>query len=370
MNVKDPLLLACSLEQQNSVLALTRVDARETAQSDFVAISRDIEGARMRLFGQNCPGRRTVRFGKGIVTVLLLAVVGIASAMADVPERARADIDRIIGDKGRYAADEQAYRVVIPREAATLVVDSQTLSPNIGLNSWAGFKSAVHHEAVFTGQFLLLEDEVDAALSASVHAGLQVTALADSSLFAGPRLKTLDVAGVGTYQGLASSFRGVLDAIRRKRASAPRPIEKMPELSLDSSINAEPLNVILSMRGSVSQGVYRAAIGQRALLFGELLGREMGISTWIVFTGTDNNALAHGEFVTRPDELQKLLKALISRNIKVTSIRNHLVSEHPEFIFISFWQQGKSVELARGLRYALDVQVGASATEHSASHSE
>jgi hypothetical protein len=125
--------------------------------------------------------------------------------------------------------------------------------------------------------------------------------------------------------------------------------------------------LILSMRGSVSQGVYRAAIGQRALLFDELLGREMGISTWVVFTGTDNNALAHGEFVTRPDELQKLLKALISRNIKVVSILNHMVGEHPEFLFVRFWQQGRSVEVAKGVRYALDVQVGAIATEHIAS---
>jgi hypothetical protein len=322
------------------------------------------------LVGHNTPDRRTVRFMKGIVAVLLLAVVGIASAMAEVPERARADIDRIIGDKGTYAADAKAYKVVIPREAATLVLDSQTLSPNVGLNSWAAFMSAVHHEAVFTGQFLLLEDEVDSALSASVHSGLQVTALADSSLFAGPRLKTLDLAGVGTYQGLASSFREVLDAIRHRRALVLRPTEKLPELSLDSSINPAPLDAILSMRGSVSQGVYRAAIGQRALLFGEVLGREMGISTWIVFTGTDNNSVAHGEFVTTSDELQNLLKALISRNIKVVLIRNHMVGEHPELMFISFWQQGRSVELARWLRYALDVQVGAIAAEHSVKHNE
>jgi Domain of Unknown Function (DUF1259) len=183
-------------------------------------------------------------------------------------------------------------------------------------------------------------------------------------------LEVLDVAGVGTYQGLASSFRKALDAIRRRRASVPRPIEKLPELSLDSSINPVPLNAILSMRGSVSQGVYRAAIGQRALLFGEVLGREMGISTWIVFTGTDNNSVAHGEFVTTSDELQNVLEALISRNIKVTLIRNHMVGEHPELMFISFWQQGRSVELARGLRYALDVQVGAIATEHTAKRSE
>jgi hypothetical protein len=364
MNSKNPLLLiACSLKQTKRELSFPRIGAAGPPQSVVVTMRRDPEG----LFGHNTPERRTVRFMRDIVAVLLLAVVGVASAMAEVPERARADIDRIIRDKGTYAADEGVYKVVLPREAATIVQDSQTLSPNVGLNSWAAFISGVHHEAVLTGQLLLLEDEVDTVLPAALDAGLQVTGLADSSLFAGPRLEVLDVAGVGTYQGLASSFRKALDAIQRRRISTPRPVEKLPELSLDSSINPEPLNAILSMRGSVSQGVYRAAIGQRALLFGELLGREMGISTWIVFTGTDNNSLAHGEFVTRPDELQKLLKALISRNIRVVSIRNHMVGEHPEFLFVRFWQQGRSVEVARGVRYALDVQVGAIATERSAS---
>jgi len=333
MNSKNPLLLiACSLKQTKRELSFPRIGAAGPPQSVVVTMRRDPEG----LFGHNTPERRTVRFMRDIVAVLLLAVVGVASAMAEVPERARADIDRIIRDKGTYAADEGVYKVVLPREAATIVQDSQTLSPNVGLNSWAAFISGVHHEAVLTGQLLLLEDEVDTVLPAALDAGLQVTGLADSSLFAGPRLEVLDVAGVGTYQGLASSFRKALDAIQRRRISTPRPVEKLPELSLDSSINPEPLNAILSMRGSVSQGVYRAAIG-------------------------------HGEFVTRPDELQKLLKALISRNIRVVSIRNHMVGEHPEFLFVRFWQQGRSVEVARGVRYALDVQVGAIATERSAS---
>jgi hypothetical protein len=143
-----------------------------------------------------------------------------------------------------------------------------------------------------------------------------------------------------------------------------------PELQLDSSIDPGPLNTILSMRGSVLDGVYRAAIGRRALLDGETIGREMGISTWVAFAGTDDHALVQGEFAATSDELQNLLKALRSKNFNVTSIRNHPAGEHPQFLFVRFWQQGKSVELARGLRYALDVQVGSVATERSANRNE
>ncbi len=295
-----------------------------------------------------------------ILAALLLANVAVSSSNAQVPEQARTAIDRIIGSRGAYIADEKVYKVVLPQEAATIVQDYQTLSPNIGLNSWVAFTSAVHHEALVTGQFLLLEDEVDPVLTIALNSDLQVTGLTDSSLFDGPRVKTLDVMGVGTYEDLASGFRRTLDEIRRTRADASQKRLKVasPELQLDSSIDPGPLNTILSMRGSVSEGVYRAAIGRRALLYGEMVGREMGISTWIAFTGTDNHALVQGEFAATSDELQNLLKALRSKDIKVTSIRNHTTGEHPQFLFVRFWKQGRSVELARALRYVLNVQVG------------
>ncbi len=53
----------------------------------------------------------------------------------------------------------------------------------------------------------------------------------------------------------------------------------------------------------------------------------------------------------------ELLK-LETNDIKITSIGNHTVGEHPQFLFVRVWQQGASVELAKELRYALDVQVG------------
>lgn len=303
---------------------------------------------------------------------LLLAIIGVSSSVAEVPEQARVAIDRIIGGKGMYIADEGVYKVVLPREAATVVLDYQTLSPNIGLNSWVAFTPGVHHEALLTGQLLLREDEVNPVLTTTLNAGLQVTGLADLSLFEGPRLKVLDVTGLGGYQDLASMYRQALDEMRRVRAEVIRKSTKfsLPTLSLDSSIDPGPLNNILSMRGGISQGVYRAAIGRRGLLGGETIGREMGISTWIAFAGTNDNALAQGEAAATSNELHSFLVALLSRGFKIVSIRNHFVGEHPQYLFVRFWQQGRSIDLARGLRYALDVQVGAITTSGDAKRVE
>src|SRR5439155_1004123 len=81
----------------------------------------------------------------------------------------------ILNAKGIYVAEEGAYKFVMPREAATIVWDYQSLSPNIGLNSWATFSAGVHREAMLTGQLLLLGDEVNEVLGAALDNGLEIT---------------------------------------------------------------------------------------------------------------------------------------------------------------------------------------------------
>src|SRR6266851_936445 len=119
----------------------------------------------------------------------ILAAVFSTAAIAAVPQQARVSIDRITGGKGTYLADDGAYKVVFPREEATIITDDRTLSPSLGLNSWVAFTAAIHHDAILTGQFLLLEDEVNAVLTVALDAGLEVTGLAASSVFEGPRLQ-------------------------------------------------------------------------------------------------------------------------------------------------------------------------------------
>jgi acetolactate synthase regulatory subunit len=63
--------------------------------------------------------------------------------------------------------------------------------------------------------------------------------------------------------------------------------------------------------------------------------------------------------IVNPSELQRVLRALRARDFAITSIPKHTVAEHPESIFIGVWKQGTALELARGLRFALDVEVGA-----------
>ena len=291
------------------------------------------------------------------IAALMLTVNPVSAA---VPENTRALIDGILKTRGTYVAEEGAYKIVMPREAATIITDDQSLSPNLGLNSWITFSSGVHREAILTGQFLLLADEINAVLSAALDNSLEVTGLADSTLFAGPHLYTMDVTGIGTFQALANAVRKSLDEVQlvRKKNAGKAMRDASPSLPQSSGISGPPLDSVLSMRGVVSGGVYRAAIGRKAILHGDPIGREMGMTTWLSFAGTDNHALSTGEMLSTADELQNVLRALRKKGISVSSIRNHTFGEHPQVVFVRFWAEGPALELAKALRFALEVQVG------------
>lgn len=355
MNSKTPLFFAAFTA--NMTITTSRIPS---VRSNRVRQSMQLLARNTKSYGLGRPLRQ-------VVTASLLAIATASPLTAEVPTQARAAIDRTMGSPGTYHPEEGVYKIVLPQPKATVVLDYQTLSPNFGLNSWVSFTSAVHHEALLSGQLLLLEDEVNPVMTAVLNAGLEINGLADSSTFDGPRLKTLDVTGVGTFQSLAAAYRKALDEIQRTRVDAIRQGSKVapPMLSLDSSINPHPLDGVLSMRGSVSGGVYKAAIGRRALSHGETIGREMGVTSWVSLSGTDDRAFAQGEFVATSDELQSLLRALRSKNIKIVSIRNHMVGEHPQLLFVRFWEQGRAIDIVTALRYALNVQVGISAAPSS-----
>src|SRR6266581_3915475 len=187
--------------------------------------------------------------------------------MAAVPEKARGLIDGILNAKGIYVAEEGAYKFVMPREAATIVWDYQSLSPNIGLNSWATFSAGVHREAMLTGQLLLLGDEVNEVLGAALDNGLEITGLADSTLFIGPRVYALDFTGFGSFEALAKAVRKSADQIQVVRRKTARTSQNWPALAFPqtNTITGPPLDNVLAMRGTVTGGIYKAAIGRRAL---------------------------------------------------------------------------------------------------------
>src|SRR3989442_597018 len=77
-------------------------------------------------------------------------------------------------------------------------------------------------------------------------------------------------------------------------------------------------------------------------------------TTALSFAGGDDRAVVDGDFAMLESELQGVLKALRGAGINVVAIHQHMAGESPRIIFLHYWGVGRTEELAKGLRSALD----------------
>src|SRR6058998_1150323 len=150
--------------------------------------------------------------------LLLLALCGanidVASAALDT-----AKIDQITGLKGKFNEKEGVYKVTFPRDDVKVVVDGWKMPPFMGLGTWAAFTKGAHTEAMVMGDTVLFEDEVNAAMTAALDNGLNVTALHNHFFFDQPKVFFMHIEGEGTVEKLAGAVRKVYDAAKQIRAA-------------------------------------------------------------------------------------------------------------------------------------------------------
>ena len=285
--------------------------------------------------------------------LVTLAIPGLAA----VTETQRASIDRATGAKGVYTEAEDTYRVAFPRTDVTVTVEGRPMAPFLGFSSWAAFTSSPNGLVVM-GDVVLLEDEVNPAMSAALDAGLEVTALHNHFFYESPRVMYMHIGGSGASESLASAVKKVLDAVKAVRTAAQAPATRFSggPIPPSNSITSATVDAILGVKGEVNNGMYKATIGRTAKMHGATAGKQMGVNTWAAFGGTDEGALVDGDFAMTSGELQGVLKALRRAGIYIVAIHNHMTHEEPPYVFLHYWGKGPAAELARGIKSALDTQ--------------
>lgn len=294
-----------------------------------------------------------LRSSSRALVIAIAAIISIA-AIPPIPQQVREGLDRTLGAKGTYVSEESAYRYVWPRSDIPLTVAARRVSRAQMPESWVTFSPAVHAQGMVSGELVLKEEEVNPVISVALNSGLEVAGLGPALLFEQPQLMILKISGQGTFQALGRAVRAALNETRRRGANTATTLPVVRD-----AIDAGPLNAILSMKGAAPDGIYRAAIGRVALVNDTPIGREMGMRTRVKIFGTNEQAFIDADVIANADELQRILMALRTKSLEITSIRNHLTGEHPISLFVHVGGAGKAADLARSLRYVLDVQVGA-----------
>src|SRR5437763_5676665 len=134
-----------------------------------------------------------------------------------------ARIDELTGLKGKMNEKEGVYKVTFPRGDVKVVVDGWTMPPFMGLGTWAAFTKGAHTEAMVMGDTVLFEDEVNAAMSAALDNGLQVTALHNHFFFDEPKVYFMHIGGEGSVEKLAAAVKKVYDTTKAIRGPNAKP---------------------------------------------------------------------------------------------------------------------------------------------------
>jgi hypothetical protein len=267
-----------------------------------------------------------------------------------------AKIEELTGAKGKLDEKEGAFKVSVPRGDLGVTAGGVKLVPAMGLTSWAAFKGGGAHTVVM-GDMVLLEDEVNPVMSAALDSGLEVTALHNHFFWDSPKVMFMHIGGMGDEQKLAAAVGKVFETIKATSGGKG----ETPKADIDpakSSLDPKKIDAVLGTTGDFKDGVYKAVFGRTTKMHGLEAGTTMGINTWAAFAGSDDQAVVDGDFAMLESELQPVLKALRGAKINIVAIHQHMTGEEPRVMFLHYWGIGRTEDLAKGLRAALDLTRG------------
>ncbi len=262
-------------------------------------------------------------------------------------------LDRILGMKGKVNNGE--YKVTIPQNDLSVMVDEFKITPPMGLSSWVAFTPSPDG-AMVMGDIIITETDLKPVQQEIIKQGLTSTAIHNHFIRNHPNIMYMHLGGSGSVEVMAQKAKAVLDKVKELRGGDPSKGTASSEAA-NNTIDTKKLDEILGYKGEMSKGVFKHTIGRPDVKLSEHgvpVTTFLGFNTWAAWQGTPDKAAVAGDFTMLEDEVEPVLKALIENNIEVVALHNHMVHENPRIFFLHYWGIGNAEQLAKGLRAALD----------------
>jgi len=260
-------------------------------------------------------------------------------------------VHRVTGVQGAWNNGE--YKITIPQNQLTVIVDSFRIIPAMGLSSWVGF-TPFKDGAMIMGDLVLTENDLKPVQQEVIRQGLMITAIHNHFVRNHPNVLYMHIGGSGKPELLSAKVKAVLDKVAQSRGGQPS--EGSPE-TVANSIDTAMLNNIVGKSGQMNNGVYKQTISRPDVQLKEHVipvSSFMGFNTWAAWQGTMEHAAVAGDFAMLEAEVQPVLSTLVSNGIEVVAVHNHMVHEEPKIFFLHYWGVGDARTLATALRLALD----------------
>jgi hypothetical protein len=273
-------------------------------------------------------------------------------------------IERETGLKGKQNKEE--YKITIPQNDLQVTVDGFKIIPAMGLGTWVAF-TPHGSGTMIMGDLVLTENDLKPVQQEVIAQGLTISAIHNHFIRNHPNIVYMHIGGMGQTDVISRKVHAVLNAIQTSRGHNP---SSSPSDSVQTTIDTKSLDAIIGSTGEWSKGVYKYTIGRPDVNLkehGETITTFFGFNTWAAWQGTPDRAAVAGDFTMLENEVESVIKALISNGIEVVALHNHMVHEQPRIFFLHYWGVGNAEQLARGLKAALN-ETGKGMQDHMMHH--
>jgi hypothetical protein len=265
-------------------------------------------------------------------------------------------IERVTGFKGVFNSKDNVYKISVPRDDLNIVVNGVKLTSAMGLTSWITFKNTPEFTVV-KGNLVLTEEQVNSVLFTAIENNLNVTELHGHYLWESPKVVFLHIEAQGDTKKLALAVNKVFAKIKEtSQGNGDFPIAVID--TANSTLSPKRIEMILGAKGALTDGVYKIRVATMAK-GSALIAADptQGANASATFAGSDDEAVLDGDIAMQVSELQKVLFALHKAGISIVAINQRMINDKTRYVFLHYWGVGKTSELARGLRNALDASV-------------
>jgi uncharacterized protein DUF1259 len=258
-------------------------------------------------------------------------------------------IDQALGRSGQKTGD--VYKVSFPRTDLHVSVKGLAVKPGFALGSWAAFLGTDDH-AMVMGDLVLLEEEVNPVMSKLRSYNFEITAVHNHLMEETPRVLYMHYMGHGSAAQLATSLRAGL-------AVSKTPLEKPAASAAEEPAPPAWVKAVedaVGRKGTLKGGVlsYGVPRSDTITMSGMTIPPAAGVAEGINFQAAESgNVATTGDFVLAADEVNPVLSELQGRNILVTALHTHMLTEQPRLFFMHFWSVGSPESVGAGIKAAL-----------------
>jgi hypothetical protein len=122
---------------------------------------------------------------------------------------------------------------------------------------------------------------------------------------------------------------------------------------------------VFGKKGSIQDGVFKITLPRFDLKvkIGEFsVEPGLALTSWIGFikagdnmTAMDGNTMLMGDLVLLDKEVAPVIAKLVSENLEITALHNHIVGESPSIKYLHFSGKGDAVKLAEAIKSVISV---------------